>query len=702
MSQQIRDTFAQCKAEQRPAVVTFLTCGFPGIEETVPLLMALQEGGADIIELGMPFSDPVADGPVIQKANQIALDEGVTMSTVLQALRIARATGLKVPVLLMGYYNPIMQYGEEKFIKEAKEAGANGFLMVDLPPEEAIRFRNVCHKFYLSYVPLVAPCTSEKRLEELAGIADSFIYVVSRMGTTGFTGTLEVHIDELLARVRKHSGDIPLAVGFGISTRAHVEEIGKIADGAVIGSYLISLIEKNEDKARVAALKAYVAEVSGNRKVDVSTIPKCVITSVDAEDEPPAVNATNMKLETPVEPSVDRFGLFGGQYVPEILHECLKELEQEFFAARDDPEFWKLFRSYYPYMGRPSSLHLADRLSEEVGGARIWLKREDLNHTGSHKINNALGQVLIAKRLGKTKVIAETGAGQHGVATATAAAKFGLKCTVYMGAEDARRQALNVFRMRLLGAEVVEVHNGTKTLRDACSEALRVWATRLGDTHYVLGSATGPHPFPTIVRTLQSVIGQETREQFGALNDGRLPDAVLACVGGGSNCAGMFSEFIPLPEVRLIGVEAGGSGLDTNEHAATLTGGNPGVLHGAKTYVLQTPDGQIVDTHSISAGLDYPGVGPELASWKESGRAKFVACTDADALRGFRILSQTEGIIPAIESAHAVYQATVVAKELGKGKDIVVCLSGRGDKDVQHVAELLPTFGPKIDWDLRF
>lgn len=702
MSQQIRDTFARCKAENRPALVTFLTCGFPGIEETIPMLMALQSGGADIIELGMPFSDPIADGPVIQKANQVALDEGVTMSAVLQTVRIARATGVKVPILLMGYYNPLMQYGEEKFIKEAHAAGANGFLMVDLPPEEAIRFRHACTRNHLSYVPLVAPCTSDSRLQQLVSIADSFIYVVSRMGTTGFTGTLEVHIDELLARIRKYSGDTPLAVGFGISSREHVEQVGKIADGAVIGSYLISLIERNEEKDRVAAVTAYAAEVSGNRKVDVKNIPDSVITDIDVEDEPPAVKAATNEIEAPVEPSDDRFGPFGGQYVPEILHECLKELEQAFYTARDDPEFWKLFRSYYPYMGRPSSLHLADRLTETVGGARIWLKREDLNHTGSHKINNALGQVLIAKRLGKTKVIAETGAGQHGVATATAAAKFGLKCTVFMGAEDARRQALNVFRMRLLGAEVVEVHNGTKTLRDACSEALRVWATRLNDTHYVLGSATGPHPFPTIVRTLQSVIGNETREQFAAMNNGRLPDAVLACVGGGSNCSGMFSEFVPLPEVRLIGVEAGGSGLDTNEHAATLTGGQPGVLHGAKTYVLQTPDGQIVDTHSISAGLDYPGVGPELASWKHSGRAEFVACTDADALRGFRILSETEGIIPAVESAHAVYQATVVAKEMGKDKDIVVCLSGRGDKDVQHVADLLPTFGPQIGWDLRF
>ena len=352
-------------------------------------------------------------------------------------------------------------------------------------------------------------------------------------------------------------------------------------------------------------------------------------------------------------------------------------------------------------MGRPGQLHLADRLTEKVGGANIWLKREDLNHTGSHKINNALGQILLARRLGKTEIIAETGAGQHGVATATVCAKFGMKCTVYMGAEDVRRQALNVFRMKLLGASVVAVEAGSRTLRDAVNEALRAWVVHLSTTHYIIGSAIGPHPFPTIVRTFQSVIGSETKEQMQRLR-GKLPDAVVACVGGGSNATGMFSPFEHDLSVKLLGVEAGGDGTDTSRHSATLVGGSKGVLHGVRTYVLQNEHGQISDTHSVSAGLDYPGVGPELSSWKDTERAKFIAATDAEAFQGFRTLSQTEGIIPALETAHAIFGAMELAKTMGKDKDIVICLSGRGDKDVQSVADELPKIGPQIGWDLRF
>jgi tryptophan synthase len=381
--------------------------------------------------------------------------------------------------------------------------------------------------------------------------------------------------------------------------------------------------------------------------------------------------------------------------------DCLAELEAGFVAANEDPAFWEEYRSYYPYMGRPGQLHLAERLTEHCDGANIWLKREDLNHTGSHKINNALGQVLIARRLGKTEIIAETGAGQHGVATATVCAKFGMKCTVYMGAEDVRRQALNVFRMKLLGAQVVSVEAGSRTLRDAVNEALRAWVVHLSTTHYIIGSAIGPHPFPTIVRTFQSVIGNETKSQLQALR-GKLPDAVVACVGGGSNCVGMFYPFSNDPSVKLLGVEAGGDGLDTARHSATLTGGTKGVLHGVRTYVLQNLEGQIDETHSVSAGLDYPGVGPELASWKDSGRAKFIAATDAEAFMGFRKLSELEGIIPALESAHAIFGGMELAKTMKQGGDVVICLSGRGDKDVQQVAEELPRLGPGIGWDLRF
>jgi tryptophan synthase len=388
--------------------------------------------------------------------------------------------------------------------------------------------------------------------------------------------------------------------------------------------------------------------------------------------------------------------------------DCLRELEQGFNDAKNDPEFWKEFQSYYPYMSRPSSLHKTDRLtdyvrekSEKGFGANIYLKREDLNHTGSHKINNAVGQVLLARRLGKTEIIAETGAGQHGVATATVCARFGMKCTVFMGAEDVRRQALNVFRMKLLGATVVAVEAGSRTLRDAVNEALRKWVERLDTTHYIIGSAIGPHPFPTIVRTFQSVIGNETKEQMQALT-GRLPDAVVACVGGGSNATGMFFPFSEDPSVKLLGVEAGGDGVETDRHSATLTGGKPGVLHGVRTYILQNEDGQIEDTHSVSAGLDYPGVGPELSGWKDSSRARFIAATDAEAFLGFKNLSELEGIIPALETSHAIFGAMELAKTMKEDENIVICLSGRGDKDVQSVAEELPVIGPKIGWDLRF
>merc|ERR1711981_863659 len=318
--------------------------------------------------------------------------------------------------------------------------------------------------------------------------------------------------------------------------------------------------------------------------------------------------------------------------------------------------------------------------TEHAGGANIWLKREDLNHTGSHKINNALGQILLARRMGKTEIIAETGAGQHGVATATVCAKFNMKCTVYMGAEDVRRQALNVFRIKLLGAQVIAVEAGTRTLRDAVNEALRSWVVNLSTTHYIIGSAIGPHPFPLIVRTFQSIIGNETKAQMQEKR-GKLPDAVIACVGGGSNAVGMFYPFSNDPSVKLLGVEAGGDGIDTDRHSATLSGGTIGVLHGVRTYVLQNEHGQISDTHSISAGLDYPGVGPELSSWKETSRAMFINATDSQALIGFRTLSETEGIIPALESSHAVYGAMEIAKTMKKDETIVICLSGRGDKD---------------------
>ncbi|HXM58830.1 MAG TPA: tryptophan synthase subunit beta [Candidatus Dormibacteraeota bacterium] len=382
-----------------------------------------------------------------------------------------------------------------------------------------------------------------------------------------------------------------------------------------------------------------------------------------------------------------RFGPYGGQYVPETLMSALEELEGAWREAWADPEFQlELQAQRHAFVGRPTPLYSAERLTEHFGGARIHLKREDLCHTGAHKLNNALGQALLARRMGKRRIIAETGAGQHGVATATVCARFGFECVVYMGREDMRRQSLNVRRMRLLGAEVREVTAGTMTLKDATSEAIRDWVTNVGETHYIIGSAVGPHPYPEMVRDLQRVIGDEARDQYLAA-EGRLPDAVVACVGGGSNAIGMFTAFVEDPEVDLIGVEAGGSGLASGRHAASLVGGRPGVLHGAYTYLIQDADGQVLPTHSISAGLDYPGVGPEHALLRDLERATYVAVSDAEAVGAFKLCSRLEGILPALEPSHALHYAGQLARQLGPDGRILVCLSGRGDKDMDSVME---------------
>jgi len=385
------------------------------------------------------------------------------------------------------------------------------------------------------------------------------------------------------------------------------------------------------------------------------------------------------------------FGMFGGRYVPEILIPALDELIEAYNQYKNDQEFIKELDYYFKeYVGRPTPLYFAERLTEKLGGAKIYLKREDLCHTGAHKLNNVMGQILLARRMGKPRIIAETGAGQHGVATATACALFGLKCFVYMGVEDMERQALNVFRMRLLGAEVVPVTSGTQTLKDATSEAIRDWVTNVGDTHYIIGSVVGPHPYPMMVRDFQSVIGREARAQH-LEKESLLPDHVVACVGGGSNAMGIFYPFVKDESVRLVGVEAAGEGTNTDRHCATLSLGSPGVLHGSMSYLLQDDDGQVQLTHSISAGLDYPGVGPEHSYFKDSGRATYVNVTDAEALEAFQLLSQIEGIIPALESSHAIAHVKKMAPSLGKNETVVICLSGRGDKDVHTVAKALGT-----------
>ncbi|WP_323010282.1 tryptophan synthase subunit beta [Paracoccus sp. (in: a-proteobacteria)] len=387
-----------------------------------------------------------------------------------------------------------------------------------------------------------------------------------------------------------------------------------------------------------------------------------------------------------------RFGIFGGRFVSETLMPLILALQAEYEHAKDDPIFWaEMDELWKHYVGRPSPLYFAPRLTEELGGAKVYLKREELNHTGSHKINNVLGQILLARRMGKTRIIAETGAGQHGVATATVCARFGLQCVVYMGAHDVERQAPNVFRMRLLGAEVVPVTSGRGTLKDAMNDALRDWVTNVRDTFYCIGTVAGPHPYPAMVRDFQCIIGRETRWQLEEQEGkGRLPDSVVAAIGGGSNAMGLFHPFLDDPSVRIIGVEAGGKGVDDRmQHCASLTGGRPGVLHGNRTYLLQDEEGQILEGHSISAGLDYPGIGPEHAWLKEQGRAEYVSVTDDEALAAFQTLCRLEGIIPALEPSHALAHVIKIAPDLPRDHIMVVNLSGRGDKDIFTVAKHL-------------
>ena len=402
------------------------------------------------------------------------------------------------------------------------------------------------------------------------------------------------------------------------------------------------------------------------------------------------MNATSRPNDYMAYPDASgRFGDYGGRYVPETLMPLVLELGEAYRAAKADDAFQAELGGFLThYVGRPSPLYLAQRLTAHYGGAKIYLKREELNHTGSHKINNCMGQILLAMRMGKTRIIAETGAGQHGVATATVCARFGLPCVVYMGAVDVERQKPNVFRMNLLGAEVRPVTSGSATLKDAMNEALRDWVTNVEDTYYLIGSAAGPHPYPEMVRDFQSVIGREARQQVLEL-EGRLPDAVVACVGGGSNAIGLFHPFLNDETVRLYGVEASGQGLDTDRHAAAINGGRPGVLHGNKTYLLQDAEGQITEAHSISAGLDYPGIGPEHAWLHDVGRANYLSATDTESLEAFKLCAELEGILPAIESAHALARLGDIAAEVGKDGIIVLNLSGRGDKDVATVAAYL-------------
>lgn len=671
----LNEAFNRCRSKNEAAFIPFVTAGYPSPDETVDLLLAMQSGGADIIELGMPFSDPQADGATIQHTNQVALGFDVNIPKCLSLVVDARSRGLTAPVVLMGYYNPVLQYGLEKLVQDAAAAGVDGFIIVDLPPEEGHPFVQACNKNGIAFVPLIAPTTTDERIQYLASAASSFIYCVSVTGVTGSRGGLPADLGDLVARVRKQT-DLPLAVGFGISDESQVGEVAALSDGVVVGSAIIKKIDSSQPDKRTKNLEEFTRELKAG----------AVVKDLERAWSKEVSQTPSLGPDETAEKK--KFGEFGGRYIPETLAAAHVELELAWEEAKNDPSYLEELDYYRKdFIGGPTPLYFAKRLTEACGGAKIWLKREDLAHTGAHKINNAIGQALLAKRIGKKRIIAETGAGQHGVATATVCAMLGLECVVYMGAVDCERQKLNVFRMKTLGAEVVPVESGSRTLKDAINEAMRDWVTNVRTTHYLIGSAVGPHPFPGIVRDLQSVIGRETRQQM-LDQAGKLPDVVLACVGGGSNAIGTFAPFLEDTTVQLVGVEAGGQGLGAL-NSATLSLGSPGVLHGARTYVLQTPDGQTAKGSSISAGLDYPGVGPQHAFLKDSGRADYVAVTDDEALEGFNTLCKTEGIIPALETSHAVYQTLQVAKALGADKDIVVNLSGRGDKDMPTVAKVM-------------
>lgn len=657
---------------KRAAFIGYVTAGYPCSADTVEVLMGMQEGGADIIELGVPFSDPQADGTTIQKANQVSLANGTSLPECLNIVKEARAMGLTAPVVLMGYFNPFIAYGTENFALEARKAGVDGLIVVDLPPEEDMKFVNSCNKAGVSFVPLVTPVSTDERIRKVADVAGSFIYVVSDMGITGEKKELPEQLTSFLGRVRQQTGK-PLAVGFGISKPEHVGIVSRAADGVVVGSAIVNTVAnaKNCPAARRVAVKEFVANLKAGMLSRVE--------DDDASVGPLEPEAVSGKLPS-------HFGSFGGTYIPETLVLAHKELELAYEDAKNDPAFIDEIAFHRKeFIGGPTPLYFAKNMTKNAGGAEIWFKREELAHTGAHKINNAVGQALLAKRLGKKRIIAETGAGQHGVASACVCALLGLELVVYMGAVDCERQKLNVFRMKMLGATVVPVASGSATLKDAINEAMRDWVTNVRDTHYLIGSAIGPHPFPTIVRDFQTVIGKESRSQF-LERTGKLPDHVIACVGGGSNAIGMFHPFVDDQSVSLIGVEAGGEGPG-GLHSATLTHGTPGVLHGTRTYLLQDGDGQIPETHSISAGLDYPGVGPEHAFLKESGRVQYVAATDAEALDALQTLSRTEGIIPALEPSHAVAHAMKLAATLPKSETVLVNLCGRGDKDMHTVAK---------------
>ena len=695
-----------CLFHDKKLLVTYLTAGYPSLSQTLPLIKTLFESGTDLLEIGVPFSDPVADGPIIADASRQSLQQGTSLNDILQIVATARQEGITKPIILMGYYQSFFAFGLRQLLEKAYQVGLNGFLVVDLPISSDPEMAYLCRHYNKALIPLVSLSTPDSRIRDLAfgntkvPRSPPFLYAVSRNGVTGVQTSLPTQAKPLVTRIQSVC-KLPVVVGFGISDANMAKEIWSQADGVVVGSAITRLIKE--------VWVNHKNTVPPKHQVDWSRISDFVKALAD---EKPNTSITDPPptLSLPVSPQIrglpgtpppsplslhnsGRYDQYGGQYLPESLLEAHQQLECTYQRVVESPDFQIRYRKLLrDFVGRPTPIYQTQRLSTKNSNVEIWLKREDLCFTGSHKLNNALGQALLAQMMGKTRIIAETGAGQHGVATATVCALLDLQCVVYMGAIDVERQAKNVARMKLLGAKVQAVWEGSKTLKDAINEAMRDWVTNIDTSFYVIGSAVGSHPYPTMVRRFQSIIGQEAKQQFLEATGGDVPDAIVACVGGGSNALGIFDEFLQTensthPKPILYGVEA--------EGAASTSKGTVGILHGSKSLVLQTADGQIAETQSLSAGLDYPGVSPIHAWFKQSEMVQYVTITDQEASDAFYQLTKQEGIPPALESAHAIAYALKLAnlkrdqlvheKTDARPYRILVNLSGRGDKDLERM-----------------
>ncbi|KAJ5643142.1 tryptophan synthase beta subunit-like PLP-dependent enzyme [Penicillium longicatenatum] len=662
----IRRAFCIARKEARAAGIAFTMANYPTISEGIDVLLGMQSGGIDIIELGIPFSDPVGDGPIIQDAHAVALQNGTSVSTILEVVQTARTRGLHVPIVLMGYCAPVMHYGAPRFIMDAARAGVDGFLIADLPCMESVGFRELCVKAGLSLIPVIAPNMSDFGLQMVCESADSYLYVISRMGVTGPNGEKNsVDLCQFIQRLRKFSKETPLALGLGVSTRQDFLTMQDLAEGVVFGSQVIAVLGQAPPGRRAQRIQELCSHLTGRL---------CVKTAFKRIPPEPRLNVPRLADPSTAGNTVlpSTFEEYGGQYIPELLMDCLMELEQIFVDSHKDPVFWTEYWAYFPRGERPSSLHMASNLTRKHGGASIWLKREDLNHTGSHKVHNSLGQILLAKRLGKTHVLAESASGNHGVITAALCAQFDMECVVYMGARDFRQHKKKVSEMKLLGATVVCVGSDSQTVKDAINEALRAWIGKLPTSHYVLGSAIGPHPFPLIVRSFQSLVGEQARAQMIEAT-AHLPDVVVSSV---DNAVGFFHSFSKDASIDLVAVGPQGYGSSTMGDLSLMT---PGIYHGARTYVHQDDHGQILPWPSTTGRLAYPALGPELSNWKDSGRVQFMTCTDTDKLLGLQELAETEGIHLAAECGYAVHAAIELARTMKSGTNIVVCATDKED-----------------------